>query len=185
MKTLVIYAPCLDNPFLVYIGARNKEIETTRRWTELKDEFMRRGVLFFSYFCPETIVDGWPRPPASKDYYAERIPMWIVEHVKKIVSDVRPDRIVFVGIRNSPVCGVVKTVQGDVPKEFAERFREANMEERIAMKKGAYKYMSVVDGPGALMEILKKEFPDAVFVDLNKGDLESGFEEVRKAIEGN
>ncbi len=184
MKTLVIYAPCLDNPFLVYIGARKKEIETTKRWTEIKREFMDRGFLFFSYFCPETIVDGWPRPPAGWQYYAERIPEWIIEHMEKIVSDVKPDRLVFVGIRNSPVCGVRNTAEGEVPETLSDAFRQADMETRQALKKEAYRYMRVVDGPGALMRKLRERFPNAEFIDLDKGNLEKGFKEVKEMLEG-
>ena len=181
MKTLVIYPPCLDNPFLIYIGAREKDAEATKRWSRLKAELMERGVILASYICPETVLDGWPRPPAGMEEYVGRIPEGIVEYIKRIVEDVRPEKLVIIGARKSPVCGVTKTASGSVPDEFAEKFRRANMEERQRMKKEASKYVRIVNGPGALMETLIEEFPNATFIDFSKSEWEK-FEDTLRSL---
>ncbi|WP_010479248.1 hypothetical protein [Thermococcus zilligii] len=177
---LLVIAPCLLSPFYVYRGPKEKEYETARRLRALIGE-LGDGWQVLAYPCPEYALIGWPRAPASREVY-EKLGMRerakvIADFVGRVLTEEKPEKVVFVGVKGSPTCGVFHTSSSDperYPYRAMQEFFYLSKEERLKRSK------ELVEGqgfklrplPGILFEILMARFPGAVYVEFDKGDIE-------------
>lgn len=152
MKLLLVYPPCFDNPWFTYIGARDHEKRFSNEWTAFKERWKGK-VVFLTYPCPEFLYDGWPRLPNGKDHYQGMDVDPIVDFLLKVIREEDPDKVVIVGRKYSPTCGVFNTTLGEAraSKEVRRRWKEVGVEERRKLKKKV-RGLRVVEGRGVFME---------------------------------
>jgi len=187
---LLVIAPCLLSPFYVYRGPKGKEYETAKRLRELICE-LGDDWQVFAYPCPEFELIGWPRAPASREVY-ERLGMrerakLIADFIGRILTEEKPEKVVFVGVKGSPTCGVFHTSSSD-PKSYLYRamqeFFYLGKEERIKRSKElveeqGFKLKSL---PGILFEILMARFPEGVYVEFDKENIEESLRRLDSAL---
>ncbi len=189
MKLLII-APCLLSPFYVYRGPKEKEYETAKRLRELIGELDEEWQVL-AYPCPEYALIGWPRAPASREVY-ERLGMRerakvIADFIGRVLTEERPERVVFVGVKGSPTCGVFHTSSSDpesYPYSAMQEFFYLSKEERLKHSKELVKEQGfkLVVMPGILFEILMARFPEAVYTEFDKDNLKESLERLREAL---
>ncbi len=186
---LLIIAPCLLSPFYVYRGPKEKEYRTAKALRKLIGELGEEWQVL-AYPCPEFELIGWPRPPMGRESF-ERLGMRekaqiIADFIGRVITEEKPERVVFLGVKGSPTCGVFHTTSND-PDEFDYGLIPAffymdkgkRLEESIKIiEKFNYK---LTEGPGLLFEELMKRF-DAEFLEFDKDDVEVSLERVRKAL---
>jgi len=191
MKLLII-APCLLSPFYVYRGPKGKEYETARLLRELIGE-LGEDWQVLAYPCPEFELLGWPRAPASREVYEglgmrERANR-VADFIGRVLTEEKPGRVVFIGVKGSPTCGVFHTTSSD-PKSYPypvmREFFYMGKEDRLIrskeiVEKGGFK---LVSGPGLLFEELMKRFPDAEFLEFDKDDIRSSMKRTARALKG-
>ncbi|ALV61816.1 hypothetical protein ADU37_CDS01170 [Thermococcus sp. 2319x1] len=189
---MIILAPCLLSPFYVYRGAKEKEYKTSEKllsfFAEHKDEMK-----ILTYPCPEYELIGWPRPPMGREAY-ERLGMRekaesIADFIGRILTEEKPEKIIFLGVKGSPTCGVFHTTSSNpetFPYKAIQEFFYLPKEERIKRSKELMKEQSfeVVPGEGVLFEILKGRFPDALYLEFDKDSIGESLEKLKKAIGG-
>ena len=187
---LLVIAPCLLSPFYVYRGPKEKEYETAKRLRELIEK-LGGDWQVFAYPCPEFELIGWPRAPASREVY-ERLGMrerakLIADFIGRILTEEKPEKVVFVGVKGSPTCGVFHTSSSD-PKSYLYRamqeFFYLGKEERIKRSKElveeqGFKLKSL---PGILFEILMARFPEGVYVEFDKENIEESLRRLDSAL---
>ncbi|WP_048149914.1 hypothetical protein [Palaeococcus ferrophilus] len=189
MKLLII-APCLLSPFYVYRGPKEKEYETSRRLRkfigELGDEWE-----VLAYPCPEFELVGWPRAPASREVY-ERLGMRerakiIADFIGRVLTDEKPEKVVFVGVKGSPTCGVFTTSSSDpdrYPYRAMGEFFYLGKGERIKRSKELVREQNfeLKPLPGILFEILMARFPEGFYVEFDKDDIEGSIKRLEEAL---
>ncbi|WP_457752351.1 hypothetical protein [Thermococcus sp.] len=191
MKLLII-APCLLSPFYVYRGPKGKEYETAKLLRELIGELDENWQVL-AYPCPEFELIGWPRAPASREVY-ERLGMRerakvIANFIGRVLTKEKPEKVVFVGVKGSPTCGVFHTSSSDpegYPYRAMQEFFYMSKEERLErsreiMEKGGFK---LVNGPGLLFEELQKRFPGAEFLEFDKENINGTMERIEMRLKG-
>lgn len=189
---LIIIAPCLLSPFYVYRGPKEKEYETAKVIRELIGE-LGEDWQVLAYPCPEFEAMGWPRAPASREVY-ERLGMRerakvIADFVGRVLAEEKPERVVFIGVKGSPTCGVFHTSSSD-PEEYPYSamgdFAHMSREERIKRSKELVEGQGfrLIKKPGILFEILMARFPDALYVEFDKDDVEGSAERLREVLGG-
>ncbi len=187
---LLVIAPCLLSPFYVYRGPKEKEYETARRLRELIGK-LGDGWGVFAYPCPEYALIGWPRAPASREVY-ERLGMRerakvIADFIGRVLTEEKPEKVVFVGVKGSPTCGVFHTSSSD-PESYPYRamgeFFYLSKEERLKRSKELVKEQGfkLVEMPGILFEILMARFPEAVYLEFDKEEVKGSIERMRKVL---
>ncbi len=189
---LLIIAPCLLSPFYVYRGPKEKEYKTSK---VLLDVLLRHSdeIRLFAYPCPEYELMGWPRPPMSKEVFmrlgmkdrAEKI----ADFIERVVKEEKPEKIVFLGVKGSPTCGVFHTTSSNPDKfnySIIEEFHKLRKGDRIAHYTEILKLSGfrVVEGEGILFEILKARFPEAVYVEFDKDNIEESLKRLKGVLEG-
>ncbi|RLF77426.1 hypothetical protein DRN39_04085 [Thermococci archaeon] len=192
MGALIIIAPCLISPFYVYRGPKEKEYKTSEALLNLLSEYSDR-IKLFTYPCPEYELIGWPRPPMSKEVFmrlgmSERAKT-ISEFIGRVIAEEKPEKIVFIGVKGSPTCGVFHTTSSDPDKfdhSFLKEFHRLTKEERIAhyteiLKRSGFR---IVKGEGILFEILKTKFSGAVYVEFDKDNIEESLKRLKGVLEG-
>ncbi|MEO2151483.1 MAG: hypothetical protein ABGW50_02355, partial [Thermococcus sp.] len=117
---LLIIAPCLLSPFYVYRGPKEKEYMTARELRKLVGELGDEWQVL-AYPCPEFELIGWPRPPMGRESFErlgmrERVQV-IADFIGRVLTEEKPERVVFVGVKGSPTCGVFHTTSND-PDSF-------------------------------------------------------------------
>ena len=191
MKLLII-APCLLSPFYVYRGPKEKEYETARLLRELIGELDENWQVL-AYPCPEFELLGWPRAPASREVY-EGLGMrerakGIADFIGRVLTEEKPERIVFMGVKGSPTCGVFHTTSSD-PKSYPyptmQKFFYMNKEDRVTRSREIVEGhgFKLVNGPGLLFEELQKRFPDAEFLEFDKEDIKGSMERIERRLKG-
>ncbi|WP_456365412.1 hypothetical protein [Thermococcus sp.] len=188
---LLIIAPCLLSPFYVYRGPKEKEYETARRLRKLLGELGEEWQVL-AYPCPEFELIGWPRAPASREAY-EKLGMRerakvIADFIGRVLTEEKPEEVVFLGVKGSPTCGVFHTSSSD-PKRYPYRA----MQEFFYMDKGERLKRSkelvgeqgfkLVKMPGILFEILTARFPEGLYLEFDKGNIEKSVREMQKRLE--
>jgi len=187
---LLIIAPCLLSPFYVYRGPKEKEYETAKRLRELIGKLGEEWQVL-AYPCPEYELIGWPRAPASREVY-ERLGMRerakiTADFLGRVLTEERPEKVVFVGVKGSPTCGVFHTSSGDpesYPYSAMQEFFYLSKEERLKRSK------ELVEGqdfelkplPGILFEILMARFPGEVYIEFDKEEVEKSVGEIQEKI---
>ena len=189
---LLIIAPCLLSPFYVYRGPKEKEYETARRLRELIGK-LGDDWQVFAYPCPEFELIGWPRAPASREVY-ERLGMRertkvIADFIGRVLTEEKPEKVVFVGVKGSPTCGVFHTSSSDpesYPYQAMQEFFYLSKEERLKRSKELVEEQSfkLKPLPGILFEILMARFPEAVYLEFDKEDIEGSLRRLEEALWG-
>ncbi|NJE46730.1 hypothetical protein E3E35_04725 [Thermococcus sp. GR7] len=189
MKLLII-APCLLSPFYVYRGPKEKEYKTAE---ELRKLFSQLGDEWqvLAYPCPEYELIGWPRPPMSREAYMHlgmvEKAKTIADFIGRVLTEEMPEKVVFLGVRGSPTCGVFHTSSSDpesYPYKAVQEFFYLSKEERLKRSKELVMEQNfrLVQMPGILFEILMARFPEAVYVEFDKEDIEDSIERVKEAL---
>ncbi len=176
---LLIIAPCLLSPFYVYRGPKGKEYETAKLLRELIGELDENWQVL-AYPCPEYELIGWPRAPASREVY-ERLGMrekakTIADFIGRVITEEKPKKVVFIGVKGSPTCGVFHTSSSDpenYPYKAMQEFFYLSKGERLGRSSGLVEEQGVqlTEGPGILFEELKKRF-DGEFIEFDKDNIE-------------
>ncbi|AAL81414.1 DUF523 domain-containing protein [Pyrococcus furiosus DSM 3638] len=187
MKILVV-APCLLTPFYVYRGPKDKEYKTSSELRKLLAELSDEWFIFL-YPCPELLAVGWPRPPMSREVLErlgtrERSKI-IADFIGRVLTEEKPEKVVFVGVKGSPTCGVFTTTSSN-PDEFpyvaVQEFFYLSKEERLRKYKELTKNFKVINAPGLLFEILMARFPEAIFVEFDKDNIEESIRRIREVV---
>ncbi|HIH73246.1 MAG: Uncharacterized protein XD43_0010 [Thermococcales archaeon 44_46] len=189
---LLIMAPCLLSPFYVYRGAKEKEYKTSEKLLSFLAEH-KEEIKILTYPCPEYELIGWPRPPMSKEVF-EKLGMRekaesIVDFIGRVLTEEKPEKIIFLGVKGSPTCGVFHTTSSNpetFPYKDIQEFFYLPKEERIKRSKELIKDQGfeVVPGEGVLFEVLKRRFPDAVYLEFDKDSIDESIEKLKEAVEG-
>lgn len=189
MKLLII-APCLLSPFYVYRGPKEKEYETAKLLRELIGE-LGEDWQVLAYPCPEFELIGWPRAPASREVF-ERLGMRerakvIADFIGRVLTEERPAKVVFVGVKGSPTCGVFHTSSSDpesYPYSAMQEFFYLSKEERLKRSKELVKEQGfkLVEMPGILFEILMARFSEVTYIEFDKEDIEGSMERVKSVL---
>jgi len=189
MKLLIV-APCLLSPFYVYRGPKEKEYETAKLLRELIGELGDEWQVL-AYPCPEYALIGWPRAPASREVY-ERLGMRerakvIADFIGRVLTEEKPERVVFVGVKGSPTCGIFHTSSSDpqsYPYPAMGEFFYLSKEERLKRSKELVKEQGfkLVEMPGILFEILMARFPEVTYIEFNKDNIEESLERLKEHL---
>jgi predicted secreted protein len=188
---LLVTAPCLLSPFYVYRGPKEKEYETARRLREVIGKLGEEWQVL-AYPCPEFELIGWPRAPASREVY-ERLGMRekakiIADFIGRVLTEEKPEKVVFVGVKGSPTCGVFHTSSSD-PESYPYRAMQElfylSKEERLKRSKELVKEQNfeLKSLPGILFEILIARFPEGVYFEFDKEDVEGSIKQLKKLIQ--
>ncbi|NJE54167.1 hypothetical protein [Thermococcus sp. 21S9] len=187
---LLIVAPCLLSPFYVYRGPKEKEYLTARELRKLIGELGEEWQVL-AYPCPEFELIGWPRPPMGRESFErlgmrERVQV-VADFIGRILTEEKPERVIFIGVKGSPTCGVFHTTSND-PDSFdyglIPAFFYMDKEKRLEESRKIIERFSfeVKEGPGLLFEELMERFPEAEFLEFDKDDVEESVERLRKAL---
>ncbi|NJE03994.1 hypothetical protein [Thermococcus sp. MV11] len=189
MKLLVI-APCLLSPFYVYRGPKEKEYRTAQLLRKFIGE-LGEDWQVLAYPCPEFELIGWPRAPASREVYGrlgmrERAKV-IADFIGRVLTEERPEKVVFIGVKGSPTCGVFHTSSSDpegYPYSAMQEFFYLGKEERVRRSREIVEGQNfkLVKMPGILFEILTARFPEGVYVEFDKDDVEGSMERVKSVL---
>ena len=186
--TMIVVAPCLLSPYFVYRGARGKDLAAARGVRELLGR--HPGVEVLSYPCPEFILLGFPRPPATREVY-ERLGMReaaekVATFIARVIGEEHPDRVVLLGVEGSPTCAARITTCGDpdaYPYHLLDEFRGLPKEERIHRARELSRDFRPARRPGILFELLRERVP-GTYLDLDKDRLQESLAAFEKAITG-
>ncbi|AHL22831.1 DUF523 domain-containing protein [Thermococcus nautili] len=187
---LLIVAPCLLSPFYVYRGPKEKEYRTARELRKLIGELGEEWQVL-AYPCPEFELIGWPRPPMGRESFErlgmrERVQV-IADFIGRVLTEEKPERVVFIGVKGSPTCGVFHTTSND-PDSFdyglIPAFFYMDKEKRLEESRKIIERFSfeVKEGPGLLFEELMERFPEAEFLEFDKDDVEESVKRLRKTL---
>jgi len=185
---IIVLAPCLLSPFYVYRGPKDKEYKTSNELLNLLAKHAEE-ITVLTYPCPEYKLIGWPRPPMSKEVF-EKLGMsetakTIVDFIERVLTEEKPEKVIFVGVKGSPTCGVFYTTSSDpekFPYKIIEEFSYLNEKERIKLSKELMEEQNfkVILGEGVLFQILKKRFPEAIYLEFDKDNIEESLKQLDK-----
>lgn len=185
---IIVLAPCLLSPFYVYRGPKDKEYKTTNELLNLLAKHAEE-IRVLTYPCPEYKLIGWPRPPMSKEVF-EKLGMsetakTIVDFIERVLTEEKPEKVIFVGVKGSPTCGVFYTTSSDpekFPYRIIEEFSYLNKKERIKLSKELMEEQNfkVIPGGGVLFQILKNRFPEAIYLEFDKDNIEESLKQLDK-----
>jgi len=185
---IIVLAPCLLSPFYVYRGPKDKEYKTSNELLNLLAKHAEE-ITVLTYPCPEYKLIGWPRPPMSKEVF-EKLGMsetakTIVDFIERVLTEEKPEKVIFVGVKGSPTCGVFYTTSSDpekFPYRIIEEFSYLNKKERIKLSKELMEEQNfkVIPGGGVLFQILKNRFPEAIYLEFDKDNIEESLKQLDK-----
>jgi len=185
---MIVIAPCLISPFYVYRGPKEKEYRTSKELLSFLSEYKDK-IKVLIYPCPEYKLIGWPRPPMSKEVF-EKLGMsetakTIVNFIERVLTEEKPEKVIFVGVKGSPTCGVFYTTSSDpekFPYKIIEEFSYLNEKERIKLSKELMEEQNfkVIPGGGVLFQILKNRFPEAIYLEFDKDNIEESLKQLAK-----
>jgi len=173
---MLVVAPCLISPYLVYRGAKGKDLAAAWAVRELLGG-RHPQVEVLSYPCPEFILLGFPRAPATREVY-ERLGMWevaerVAAFIVRVIAEERPERLVLVGVKGSPTCAARITTCGAPkahPDHLLEEFRGLPKEERIERAREITRDFRPAERPGILFELLGERVA-GTYLDFDKDDI--------------
>jgi len=180
LNTLIVIAPCLLSPFTVYRGPKEKEYRTASALMRLFGKYHYLKIL--TYLCPEFLFLGFPRLPASKEVY-EKLGMReyakkVAEFIERVIKEENPSRVILIGVKGSPTCGVFHTTSSDPEEYFYEKieeFKKLPREERFKIAEEIAKDFKLVEGEGILFEILKGKI-EGIYLEVDKDNLEESLQ---------
>ena len=185
---IIVLAPCLLSPFYVYRGPKDKEYKTSSELLNLLAKHVEE-IRVLTYPCPEYKLIGWPRPPMSKEVFKKlgmsETAKTIVDFIERVLTEEKPEKVIFVGVKGSPTCGVFYTTSSDpekFPYKIIEEFSYLNKKERIKLSKELMEEQNfkVILGEGVLFQILKKRFPEAIYLEFDKDNIEESLKQLDK-----
>lgn len=173
--TMLVLAPCLLSPYLVYRGAKEKDLVVAREVRKLLGRYPTVEVL--SYPCPEFVLHGFPRPPATREVY-ERLGMRevaekIAAFIQRVVVEERPAHLVLLGVKGSPTCAAFVTSSAPpegYPYRWLERFKVLGKGERLDLAREIARDFSLVDRPGILFELVRERV-NGNYLEFDKDDV--------------
>lgn len=182
---ILVLPPCLLSPFSVYRGASAKDLVAASSVRELL--LRRSGFQWLIYPCPELVLLGFPRPPASRELY-ERLGMRevagrIAEFIARVVEEENPERVLLLGVKGSPTCGVHHTTSGELPPGDVEAFRRLGKQERQRASREISAHYRTVEGPGILFELLKGKVK-GTYIEFDKDDIPGSIRSLEAALGG-
>ncbi|ASJ07711.1 hypothetical protein A3L11_00065 [Thermococcus siculi] len=187
---LLVIAPCLLSPFYVYRGPKGKEYETAKRLRELIGKLGDEWQVL-AYPCPEYELIGWPRSPASREVY-ERLGMRerakvIADFIGRVLTEEKPEKVIFVGVKGSPTCGVFHTSSSDpesYPYRAMQEFFYLSKGERMERSKELVREQNfeLKPLPGILFEVLMARFPEGIYLEFDKEDIEGSLKRLEEAL---
>lgn len=186
LNTIIVIAPCLISPYIVYRGAGEKEFNSTPLILRLLGKKYYLKIL--AYPCPEFLLLGFPRAPASKEVY-ERLGMKeaverVVEFIERVIKEEKPSKVIFIGVKGSPTCGVFHTSSSDpnkYPYERMEEFKRLSKEERFKLAKEIAKDFKLINGEGLLFELLKSRIK-GVYLEFDKDNITDSLKKIEEAL---
>lgn len=183
---MLVVAPCLLVPYLVYRGAGGKELAAA---SALRGLLCRdAGLALLSYPCPEFILLGFPRPPAPREVY-ERLGMRevagkVAAFIERVVAEERPAHLVLVGVRGSPTCAAHTTSSGS-PEEYPyhrmEGFKDLEKGKRFALAREIARGFLPASRPGILFELVKERV-EGTYLDFDKDDVQGSMGVLEAAL---
>ncbi|HII60856.1 DUF523 domain-containing protein [Pyrococcus horikoshii] len=191
---LIVVAPCLLTPFYVYRGPKDKEYRTAIEVRKLISSLPEDWHIL-AYPCPEFELLKWPRPPMSREVFEKlgikRVIQDIADFIGRVITEEKPDAIIFVGVKGSPTCGVYTTTSSDpdnYPLTKIQEFFYMKKNERISRYKDIIKVagLNLVKGSGALFgELMKRfgELSNTFWVEIDKDNVNPGIENIKTIIE--
>ncbi|ALM75607.1 Dephospho-CoA kinase [Thermococcus barophilus] len=186
LNTLVVIAPCLLSPFTVYRGPKEKEYRAASALMRFFGKYHYLKIL--AYPCPEFILLGFPRLPASKEVY-EKLGMReyakkVAEFIARSIEEEQPSRVILIGVKGSPTCGVFHTTSSDpeeYPYEKMEEFKKLSKKERFKLAAEIAKDFKLIEGEGTLFELLKRKI-EGIYLEFDKDNLEGSLKRIEKAL---
>jgi dephospho-CoA kinase len=187
MMTLIVISPCLLSPYFVYRGPKEKEYKTSKALTRFLAKYLN-NVRILAYPCPEFLLLGFPRAPAIKEVY-ERLGMReaverVVEFIERVIKEEKPSKVIFIGVKGSPTCGVFHTSSSDpnkYPYERMEEFKRLSKEERFKLAKEIAKDFKLINGEGLLFELLKSRIK-GVYLEFDKDNIMDSLKKIEEAL---
>jgi len=185
---MFVIAPCLLSPYLVYRGAKEKELAAAAAVRKLISGYEELGVL--TYPCPEFILLGFPRAPATREVY-ERLGMRevagrVAAFIERVIAEERPTRVILVGVKGSPTCAAFVTSSSspeEYPYQRLEEFGNLNKDERLVLAKEIARDFSLVARPGILFELLREKVK-GTYIDFDKDNVPESTGALEAALEG-
>ena len=161
---------------------------TSRAVRELLARYPQVELL--SYPCPEFILLGFPRAPATQEVY-QRLGMGevasrVAAFIKRVIAEERPPRVVLVGVKGSPTCAASITSSSDpdvYPYHLLEKFGRLPKEERIARARDISRDFRPAARPGILFELLRERIA-GTYLDFEKDCLRESLAALEEAITG-
>ncbi len=183
---MLVIAPCLLSPYTVYRGAKGKDIAAARAVRELLGRHTQVEVL--AYPCPEFILLGFPRPPATVEMY-ERLGLGevaarVAAFIERVIVEENPQRVVLVGVKGSPTCAAFATTSGDpggYPPRLIEEFKDLAKEERLQRARELARPFRPREGPGILFELLRRRVT-GTYLDFDKDRITASVEALEAAL---
>ena len=187
-STMLVIAPCLLSPYLVYRGAKGKDLAAAREVRKLLGRHPEVEVL--AYPCPEFILLGFPRPPATREVY-ERLGMRevagrVAAFIALVIAEERPERVVLLGVKGSPTCAARVTTCGApdaYPDHLLDEFKGLPKEERIARAREISRDFRPAARPGILFELLRERIA-GTYLDFEKDRPQGSLAALEEAITG-
>ncbi|AEH24135.1 hypothetical protein [Pyrococcus yayanosii] len=191
---LLIIAPCLLSPFYVYRGPKEKELRTATEIRRLLAEFGDDWHVL-AYPCPEFELLGWPRPPMSREVLEalgirEKVEV-IADFIGRVLTEEKPETVVFVGVKGSPTCGVFTSTSSDpeeYPIEEVRHFFYLSKGERLVTYGDIIERagLKLVNGEGGLFAELRHRFGnmEAVWLEFDKDNIGGSILRLQKVLKG-
>jgi predicted secreted protein len=186
---LVIYSPCILSPYLSYKGYEDEidenNIKLYNKFVEIMYKYKDK-VIFRSYLCPETLLTlSIPRLPASREIY-ERIGMKEISNIisswiDNLIRELNPEKIIFIGRKYSPTCGVNGTYRIK-ENENIDKIFEYWIERKIDKKEMKEKMYKKDGEPGILIEELMKKFNNIIFIDIDNKNIEESLNKLEELL---
>ncbi|MGY4706272.1 hypothetical protein ACVNPS_00755 [Candidatus Bipolaricaulota sp. J31] len=185
-STMLVIAPCLLSPYTVYRGAVEKDLEAAAAVRGLLGR--RPEVEVLAYPCPEFILLGFPRPPATVEMY-ERLGLGevaarVAAFIERVIAEEEPRRVVLVGVKGSPTCAAFTTTSGDpdaCSRELLDRFPSLPKGERLELARKIARSYRPREGPGILFDLLRRRVT-GTYLDFDKGRITASVESLEAAL---
>ena len=188
-STMLVIAPCLLSPYTVYRGAVERDLEAAAAVRGLLGR--RPEVEVLAYPCPEFILLGFPRPPATVEMYKRlglgEVAARVAAFIERVIAEEEPRRVVLVGVKGSPTCAAFTTTSsgdpGTYPHHLIEEFKKLPKGERLVLARKLARRFSPAPGPGILFGLLRGKVA-GTYLDFDKGDATGSVAALEAALEG-
>ncbi len=192
-RKVLFIAPCILNPSLVACGF------FTKKGFELRENFLKKLIAICSermigieaYPCPEFLIQGFPRPAASKLFYEKyrrrirRIARAFARKIRKY-REMGIEVLGIICVDGSPVCGKDFTKLGKAwSREEIEKFKKSYKAGLDLSEEYYQKLEHKKRGSGVFIEELLKLIPKELhnrIIGVNYGDMDGTIRKVKEII---